>query len=119
MRSITSHKSELTAAIANIYGRNLQYATDEQLRALISRCATFIEPVRFDDSFWIGSLVELSRQKDGATLSASVSIADRVDALRTLSILAIIAADREADRLAASKIRAELNEIVYTDPQTN
>jgi|GEM_PF-3480414 len=115
MRSITSHKSELTAAISNIYGRNLQYATDEQLRALISRCATFVEPVRFGDSFWIGSLVELSRQKDGATLSASVSIADRVDAFKTLSILANIAADREVAHLAALKVQVELGCIVHAD----
>lgn len=115
MRSIITHRSELTAAIANIYGRNLQYATDEQLRALISRCATFVEPAHFGDNFWSGSIVNLSRQKDGATLSASVSIADRVDAFKTLSILANIAADREVDRLTALKIQVELGCIVHTD----
>lgn len=113
MRSITSHKSELTAAIANIFGRNLQHATDEQLRSLISRCETIAS--QLDAPTWsrIDMTFQLSRQKDGAKLSCTVAAESKVDALRTLAILANIAADREAEKATAQKLESDLHQIAH------
>lgn len=112
MRSITSYQSKLTTAIAQVYGRNLQHATDEQLGSLISRCES-IATYSTAKSWGINSSqIELSRQKDGATISASVGDVQKLDALKALAILANIAADREVEKQQAKAVRNSLEEII-------
>ncbi|MCY6492113.1 hypothetical protein [Leptolyngbya sp. GGD] len=111
MRSITAYKSKLTTAIAQIYGRNLQNATEDQLSKLISDCLSNFRQSDYNGVFR-GSKIYLSRDKDGVNLSVEVTPESKIDALRTLSILANIAADREAEKATAQQVESALNRVI-------
>lgn len=101
MRSITVHKSKLTTAIAKIYGRNLQHADDSQLYKLIFDC--------YDNATRASEIsgIHLSRNDDDAVISCIATPENKVDCLRTVAILANIAADRELE-----KSESALNELL-------